>query len=829
MQKGDFLNRSYIKYAAVLLCLCIVALQFSVILDTLFFIRIQIYEQPVLVLAILLIYIITGTILSYKKRKVLSFFLTGLILFVTIYNLFASYQEILKFGVSQSVFTGLFKILIHSPVLPLLLVSGISVRAVIGIGAIGLILLKGFIITRKFFKTSYIEQILLTFGFGFGITAFLMFILAALHLLTFRNVLLVDIALFSAIFLAPSKKFDIEPIPIELTPTEKKIWAGIGVILFVVFLYAAILPPLEWDSLAYQAYYSKLIYEHNGLPVIYGPSIGIEMSAAYPPAYQMLGSYIFILSGDTVIQLMNILSYISGVLSVVVVFLFATITIKSHRMYAVTASVAVPFFMAFAASPHYLTLLIFFNGLFLLYLTRYILGKPVHYMGMAATFLGCACLTSYLGFASFLFLVIVYLKKKFPVYILTIPAIIAAPPLIRNFWYTGNPLFPLLGIGHQLQNQLWASNTAHFRVQAVYAGLKITSPFSVLDFTINRISSIRPLLPLIIIIGGLFVLFVRPKSTQRKWLTLFFLTSILIFFVRPTFDRYLLIYLPVYSSFFAWIIYKSETLHFYIVKRSLQFTVIASLSILVIGISITGPLMVASHIKQFPEQPLDQWAYVRQFYPHDTPCWRWLNDNTTGRVATYDIRYYYVDKDMLPLDGLEALPIYEMSPGKALEYLEQKNVTHWFSSRWTSPADETCPPAYYDNPLMPYLGSDILPVAFVSGQSAIYHVGKKYIDYQKILESEQVLYPVHNYEYTFEKGTMVYFDIPGDFHEKTITLVFSQQVQGGVYYGHASSVDLLGGFAQEIDGDNLIFSQNSGKYTLYILSDTSFTVTVSIE
>ncbi|MGD2251036.1 MAG: hypothetical protein PVF58_21785 [Candidatus Methanofastidiosia archaeon] len=829
MQKGDFLNRSYIKYAALLLCLCIVALKFSVLLDTLFFIRIQIYEQPVLVLAILLVYIITGTILSYKNRKILPFFLTGLILFVTIYNLFASYQEVLKFGVSQRVFTGLFKILIHSPVLPLILVSGISIPALIGIGAIGLIILKGFIITRKFFKSSYTEQILLTFGFGFGITAFLMFILAALHLLTIRNVLLVDIALFSIIFLAPSKKFDIEPIPLELTHTEKKVWTGIGVILFIVFLYAAILPPLEWDSLAYQAYYSKLIYEHKGLPVIYGPSIGIEMSAAYPPAYQVIGSYIFVLSGDTIIQLMNILSYISGVLSVIVVFLFATITIKSHRMYAVTASVAVPFFMAFAASPHYLTLLIFFNGLFLLYLTRYILGKPVHYIGIAAIFLGCACLTSYLGFASFLFLVIVYLKKKFPLSIVAIPACIAVPPLIRNFWYTGNPLFPLLGIGHQLQNQLWASNTAHFRVQAVYAGLKITSPFSVLDFTMNRISSIRPLLPLILVVGILFLLFVRPKSPEKKWLTLFFVGSVFIFFVRPTFDRYLLIYLPVYSSFFAWIIYKSEKLEFHIVKYSLQFTVIASLAILILGISITGPLMVASHIKQFPEQPLDQWAYVRQFYPHDTPCWQWLNDNTTGLVATYDIRFYYVDKDMMPLDGLEALPVYEMSYTEALEYLEQKNVTHWFSSRWTSPADETCPPAYYDNPLMPYLGSDILPMVFVSGQSAVYHLGRKYINYQDLLETEQVLYPVHEYEYSFDTGRMVYFDIPGDFHEKKITLVFSHSVKGGVYYGHAVSVDLLGGSAQKIEGSTLIFDEGSGKYTLYIVSDTPFTITVLIE
>ncbi len=182
-------------------------------LDVLFFIRIQVYEQPMAMSLVLFVYILLGTLLSYKNRKILPFFLSGFIAFATIYNLFASYQEILKFGVNQSVFTGLFNVLIHSPILPLLLVSAdINISTLIGIGAIVLIILKGIIITRKFFKASFIEQILLIFGFGSGITAFLMFILAALQLLTVRNVLLVDVAFFSIVFLAPSKKLEIKPI-----------------------------------------------------------------------------------------------------------------------------------------------------------------------------------------------------------------------------------------------------------------------------------------------------------------------------------------------------------------------------------------------------------------------------------------------------------------------------------------------------------------------------------------------------------------------------------------------------------------------------------------
>ncbi|MBU7047356.1 MAG: glycosyltransferase family 39 protein, partial [Theionarchaea archaeon] len=675
--------------------------------------------------------------------------------------------------------------------------------------------------------------ILLSAAFGFGMTAFTTFLLAALQLLTLRNVLLIDVAFFSAVFLLPRRTLEFPRIEIVLTSFEKKLLIFVGFILFLGFLYAVLFPPLEWDSLAYQAYYSKLIFEYGGLPSLFGPSIGIEMSAAYPPAYQMLGCYIYVIMNEPNAHFMSVFSYMAGVLTLVIIFLYAHLLVPSHRVYAVLCALAVPFFLAFSASPHYMTLLILFNSLFLYYLTKYVLEdhKPSLYLG--AVFLGFACLTSYLALASFLFLIIAFIKKRYSIktFFMTffIPGILAFPPFLRNFYFTGNPLFPLFGIGYQLNNQLWVSNTIHFKTQTIYAGLQVTSAFSILDFFMNRISSIRPLLPLLMVIGVLFLLFVRPRGV-RKWLIICFLASIFIFLVKPTFDRYLLIYICVYATFFAWLLHKSEELHFTLLRRSLTFTLTASLSILVVGLLITGPMMMASHVKQFPEQPLDQWAYVRQFYPHDTPCWRWLNEHTPSNqyVATYDIRYYYIDKKIFPLDGLEAIPLYTLSHEEALAFLKEKNIVYWFSSRWTSPIDETCPLAYFDNPLTPFLGSDILPLVFVfvSGQSAVYGVDIRNIDYQNILETENVLYPVHGYNYKFDEGRMIYFDIPGDFHKKKVTLHFSRPVRAGLYKGHAASPLLLGELVQEGVGEDFQFIAYAGKYTLFIESLEPFTLTV---
>lgn len=825
-------NRTYLVRAVIVLAAAVVLWQHTLVLDILSTLRGFVYEQPLVLLSVILIYLAIGVLLSVKNVKVLPWVLSGFLLFAVIFNLFASYQEVTKFGINQDVFAGLVNILVHSPAFPLVLASvGVNTSSLLGGVVIVFIVAKGVVIVKKWFKTSFLEQVLLSCAFGFGVTSFLTFVLAAFQLLTLRNIVLTDIAFFSAVFLLPRRQYKLPETTITLTPTEKKWWTFISVILFLGFIYAALFPPLEWDSLAYQAYYSKLIYENQGLPVLFGPSIGIEMSAAYPPAYQMLGCYLYVMTRTPDVQFMSVLSYLCGVLSLLVVFLFASLTIPTHRMYAVIATVAVPFFLGFSASPHYMTLLIFFNSLFIFYLSVYLLKKEVYSLYLSVTFLGFACLTSYLALASFLFLVIAYVKTRFSLKTLVIPAILASPPLLRNFWFTGNPLFPLFGLGSQLQNPLWVSNTSHFNTQTIYAGLELSSPFSILDFFMNRISSVRPLLPLIMVVGLLFLLFVRPKRNEKKWLSVWFLASVAIFLVRPTFDRYLLIYVPVYSSFFAWLIYKSEDLSFNILKKSLQFALIASLGIVVVGIAITGPLMVASHLKQFPDQPLDDWAYVRQFYPHDTPCWRFLNENAPSDtyVATYDIRHYYIDKNIFALDGIEAVSLYNMSAEEALAFLKEKNVVYWFSSRWTSPADETCPPAYYDNPLTPYLGSDILPLVFVSGQSAVYHIGKQWINYQEILETEHVLYPVNGYDYQFNNGNMVYFDIPGDFHGKTVILQFSRPVTASLYKGHAVSPSLLGELVEKGTGYTFMITAYSGKYTLYIESDNPFTLTVVIQ
>ena len=824
--------QTHIPVFITLLCVMLAIWYRSQVLSLLFFVRALIYEQPGWVLFLSGLYLGTMLLLSLRIRRTMPVMLSILILGMVVVNVFASYQEVLKFGITQGVFTDLLRIFIHSSLVPLaFLTADIGVPVALGVLGICLIMLKGYVVVRKWISGSLAEKIMLSAAFGCGITAFSMYVLAAFQVLSLKNILIIDGAFFSAVILLPTHTFHLPAVTFHISRREKQVYLFLTVLLCCGLFYTLLVPPLEWDSLAYQAYYSRLIFDTEGLPLIFGPSIGIEMSAAYPPAYQMLGSYLYFFMGTANAQFMSLLSYISGILSLCAVFFFSTLLLPSHRLYAVVATMAVPFFMAFSASPHYMALLIFFNALFVYYLSHYILAKNQCVLLLAVIFLGFACLTSYLALASFLFLVIVWIKTRFNIGYAFIPVAILSPVLVRNLYYTGNPLFPLFGIGHQLQNFLWLSNTAHFETQTMYAGLDLTSPFSVLDFFVNRISSIRPLIPLILITGLVLLLVHRPKEEREKWLIMLFLASILIFLVRPTFDRYLLVYIPIYAVVFAWIFSKAEEMKSIFLQRSLQVALVGSLGIVVVGMTITGPLIMASHVKQFPDQPLDQWAYVRQFYPHDTPCWKWLNEHTSPdtSIATYDIRYYYIDGEIFALDGLDAIPLYDMSPDEAITFLKENNVQYWFSSRWTSPADETCPPAYFDNPLTPYLGSDILPLVFLSGQSAIYGIGPQEVDYQTLLEHERMLYPVQGMTYQFKEGKMVYFDISGDLQDKTIILHFSVPLQVGLYSGHAVSSSLLGEvIMEEQEVNRIIIPCISGKYTLYIVSDESFSVIVEI-
>jgi hypothetical protein len=112
----------------------------------------------------------------------------------------------------------------------------------------------------------------------------------------------------------------------------------------------------------------------------------------------------------------------------------------------------------------------------------------------------------------------------------------------------------------------------------------------------------------------------------------------------------------------------------------------------------------------------------------EADAWKWINENTpkNARIATYDIKTYYIDRDTMPLDGNESAPLYKMDTiEESINFLEERNVTYVLSVPWTAPSDTKIIPAYEWCVLTRYLGDPrYLPPVYVGlNGTAVYHVG----------------------------------------------------------------------------------------------------------
>jgi hypothetical protein len=176
----------------------------------------------------------------------------------------------------------------------------------------------------------------------------------------------------------------------------------------------------------------------------------------------------------------------------------------------------------------------------------------------------------------------------------------------------------------------------------------------------------------------------------------------------------------------------------------------------------------------------DELDYVAFFYPGDAEAWRWINENTRPdeKIATFDIRYYYIERDVLPLDGSAASKLYGVSIDEDVRLLQELGVKYIFSTSWASPMSYITPPAYYALPLTKFLGDPKwFPVVFSRYSSAVYHVGP--LNISELIEEafrRREILPILNENISFTLNRNDFSDglcilnihIPADYHGRII-------------------------------------------------------------
>ncbi len=659
-------------------------------------------------------------------------------------------------------------------------------------------LLLSYVIARDGVDTT--ERLLLSIGLGFGLTFAGMILIGVLWEINILTVALTQLILLIALGTAavsrglrPNFNF-LKVIKTRRMP-QLSVLAAVALIVISIYSIAAIyrtasLPATEWDSLAYGVNYAKIIFEKRGIPLIAGPSLGLEMSANYPPGVQLTAAYLYVLAGNANDFYFRVLSPIFGLATMVAAFRFAIISSrnKTAAIFAVFTLSALPFFWELFVQETYLmglTYMLTLSALFFFKAYDSKSGEAQKYE-LLGTLLCCfSALTSYIGLFSFGLLLLYALNAKINLkrftHLTALALLVTVPWYARNLILLGNPIYPFFGIGKYLEPLLRNSTVQHFQNYTtiplffwISIFCKLGAGILVIVIAYLSFSKRKNLLRILPSYLQKNLVNNIPSSLQKNFLIILpsylFLVAITIMALHIPFPRYIIIALPCSVVIF------SATVKSFLAMHNFA-RVIAVILISVIAISSAFILPYMNSSKPTARLGDDKWDYLTQVF-EEGDAWTWINKNTPtdARIATYDIKEYYIERDVMPLDGNESAPLYKIdSIAEAMDFLHEKRITHVLSVPWTSPTDPRMLNAYELCVLTRYLGDlRYLPPVYV-GQNGttVYHVGS--IDEKTIYDSfaqkefappiKQVTINLSVTNNTYPYLGKLYVPVPADYRE----------------------------------------------------------------
>jgi len=592
---------------------------------------------------------------------------------------------------------------------------------------LALIFINGYFFSLAFNRSSvgFAERLLLSIGIGFGFTVFGLILLGVSLGFSFSSVLLTQMVLLGisivAALLRGWRPLSPQSRNLQITkPTTLQTTLAALICVFGAFALfkALVLPATEWDSLAYGVNYAKIIFENGSIPLIAGPSIGLEMSASYPPGVQLTAVVLYTFAGSANDFYYRLLAPLCGVATVLVTYKFALHLTRNRTFSVFAASLlcVIPFFWELFIQESYLMALTLMLTSCAYFFYRAYISSPEDakkYEAIGAVFCGFAALTSYIGLAAFgiplLYAVHKRVSLRRAVCLVAFAFVLVAPWYLRNIALLGNPFYPFFGVGNYLDQSLLTSTTQHFQDHLRIPEYLCRSVLSVLGASL-------------IGVGIAYYSFSKRKKFDLILPYYLILVCLAIMGLYVAFPRYIVITAPSVAVIFV-------TYVALVCARKPRFSkLITSAVILTIVLSSAIMLPYIDTVKPPAKAGEDQSQYISRLYT-EGEAWAWINANTsaTDRIATFDIKEYYLQRSILPLDGYEAVPIYQMDMdiNESITFLKDKGVNYVLSVPWASIGDNRMPHAYMLCPLSPYLiDPDYLPMVFFNKNgTAVYHVG----------------------------------------------------------------------------------------------------------
>ena len=532
-----------------------------------------------------------------------------------------------------------------------------------------------------------------------------------------------------------------------------------GIFLFI-FYHALLTPVTHWDATVYHATMAKVMYYNHAFPLIAGHSVGIQMSANYPPLFPGLGAYFYTQIGGVDDFYLRAISPIMALLTILATYKVGKV-LAGNTCGKVTALLLsmTPLFILYSIYAINYTMLTFFVITSVLFLLLALTKKNTVYWVMCGVFYGLAMLTSYQALVFFLpsfALVLLYLlirkghERKFLIrntLLLGVSAlVIGGIWYLRNTIVLGNPVYPFLyGIfGGKYIDPAVLERTfsgIHWCSVNGFFGKLDPGILERVDFTIFN----RSLFPLISVISILGIALVVLQKKRELWMIClaFCLVPLIIIStgVANIFPRYFLFALPGFALICALPIVK-------VFEKSDQFRrgyLIKAGIIIVMVLTLIFPTSLAAYggkgysgeewksplpdyLLMFTHPGEDPYSALEHFYGGSPRAWGWLNERLKEgeKVGTFENKIYYI-KDGSPdyffyLDGWESQDLYHIyDPENMVQYFGDTNVGYILEPDWIRSW------AFYNElPLNTFLGSPYFPVVFEAGDVVIYNVGPIY-------------------------------------------------------------------------------------------------------
>ncbi|NLF89270.1 glycosyltransferase family 39 protein [Candidatus Bathyarchaeota archaeon] len=568
-------------------------------------------------------------------------------------------------------------------------------------------------------------------------------------------------------------------LPMLQLPSNLKLWLpaclAIMAVFFFSFYHALSTVIVHWDALVYHAAMANIMYNEHAIPLIVGPSIGLEMSANFPPLYSALGAYVYTQIGSVQDVYLRLIAPIMGLLTVLATYKIGEIAVgKKFGLIAALFLALTPLFFRYSIYATSYSTLTFFCTVTILFLVLAIGRGGAKYWVASGVFFGFATLTSYIALYLAPFLLIALLAHllikrtsfrlsfKNSVLLLVSALLVGGVWYLRNLILVDNPIYP------NAYTVLGGLNIDPLIMQTTFAGIKQSAVVSFFGGDVSIFEQIMTFLtyrtsyPAISLLTVLAVILLPTIKNRKLWLIALWpltLGFLVLSGVSWGFPRHIVFAMPGFALLSAVPILKlldfcrscdlsgqsnflqriNPRLPKIRVSNLLRLGLAAVLLVGLVFPSLTlvmgGKVWAENLNDQVPADYLwflknpnaDTWAAASQLYP-EADAWQYINANLSEgeRVATVENRLYYVkncsNDYFFYLDGWEARDLYNITdPAQMVQFLRDRNVKFVVDVSWARDHGH-----FEVLPLSKYLGdpSPYFPTLFNNASNpAIYNVG----------------------------------------------------------------------------------------------------------